>query len=445
MSTPKNRTTQSSAADHVGITAKDTFCTGYSSVQRVQVTATKSSRYWLLLQTIHTLTAVPITKYSNWFSSNMYLYHFMNTLSGKADLSTMAIKGLLVVYLIIQSSLQPYVQEWEYYSFNVNRKTKVQHRRRSDIWRSSPQSGGSTTSSTWTEKTRVQHRHQSDIWGSSPQSGGSRHKNHHCSNLTQILEYYSFNVGRIKQVFNIVIDVIFGDHLPSLVVLDIEIIIFVQHLNRSSTWTEKTRVQHRHRLIFGEHLPSLAALDRETIIIVGVLQLQRGQNQTRVKYRHRSDIWRSSPQWEYYSFNVGRIKQEFNIVIEVIFGEHLPSPVVLDMEIIIFCDSLQVGVLQLQLGENPTRVQHRHRSEFGEHLPRLVVLDRETIIFVQTLTKCTMYYSFNVGRIKQEFNIVIEVIFGEHLPSMVALDNLRMIDCFHGEQLVNAKCSLKLS
>ncbi|XP_054281784.1 leukocyte tyrosine kinase receptor isoform X2 [Macrosteles quadrilineatus] len=40
------------------------------------------------------------------------------------------------------------------------------------------------------------------------------------------------------------------------------------------------------------------------------------------------------------------------------------------------------------------------------------------------------YWSFNVGRIKQEFNIVIEVIPGDHFPFHVALDNIRLVDCF---------------
>lgn len=43
--------------------------------------------------------------------------------------------------------------------------------------------------------------------------------------------------------------------------------------------------------------------------------------------------------------------------------------------------------------------------------------------------------SFNVGRIKQEFNIILEVIPGDQFPGHIALDNLNLIDCFPGNCL----------
>ncbi|XP_039280601.1 leukocyte tyrosine kinase receptor isoform X2 [Nilaparvata lugens] len=50
-------------------------------------------------------------------------------------------------------------------------------------------------------------------------------------------------------------------------------------------------------------------------------------------------------------------------------------------------------------------------------------------------------YSVKIGRLSQEFNIILEITSGKEYPSHVALDNLRLINCFTEPRPVEINCS----
>jgi hypothetical protein len=43
-------------------------------------------------------------------------------------------------------------------------------------------------------------------------------------------------------------------------------------------------------------------------------------------------------------------------------------------------------------------------------------------------------YSYKIGPIRHEFSLILEVATKDGAPAVMALDNLRLVDCFNGDE-----------
>jgi hypothetical protein len=41
---------------------------------------------------------------------------------------------------------------------------------------------------------------------------------------------------------------------------------------------------------------------------------------------------------------------------------------------------------------------------------------------------------YNIGPVRQNFSLILEVVSEDEAPAVMALDNLRLVDCFSGEK-----------
>lgn len=53
-------------------------------------------------------------------------------------------------------------------------------------------------------------------------------------------------------------------------------------------------------------------------------------------------------------------------------------------------------------------------------------------------------FSFKIGPIDQKFNLILEVVTKDAAPAIMALDNLRLVDCFNGDQFDSSLGTLSL-
>ena len=53
-------------------------------------------------------------------------------------------------------------------------------------------------------------------------------------------------------------------------------------------------------------------------------------------------------------------------------------------------------------------------------------------------------FSFKIGPIYQKFSLILEVVTKDAAPAIMALDNLRLVDCFNGDQFDSSLGTLSL-
>jgi hypothetical protein len=53
-------------------------------------------------------------------------------------------------------------------------------------------------------------------------------------------------------------------------------------------------------------------------------------------------------------------------------------------------------------------------------------------------------FSFKIGPFYQKFSLILEVVTKDDDPAIMALDNLRLVECFNGDQLNNSFGTLSL-
>ena len=53
-------------------------------------------------------------------------------------------------------------------------------------------------------------------------------------------------------------------------------------------------------------------------------------------------------------------------------------------------------------------------------------------------------FSFKIGPIYQKFSLILEVVIKDAAPAIMALDNLRLVDCFNGDQFDSSLGTLSL-
>lgn len=53
-------------------------------------------------------------------------------------------------------------------------------------------------------------------------------------------------------------------------------------------------------------------------------------------------------------------------------------------------------------------------------------------------------FSFKIGPTYQKFSLILEVVTKDAAPAFMALDNLRLVDCFNGDQFDSSLATLSL-